>query len=342
MRRRTVLRGLAALAATGGLAALPARLAAQPAPQPNRPRIMMILWRGETPVEEGFRSELAARHVDADIIVRDLARNLDRLPGVLAEVRATRPDLVYTWGTGITLGTVGPWNGADPARYLTDLPVVFTMVSAPLQTGVEPPAGAPPRPNVTGVSHIAPLASQINAIRAYFPVKRIGIVYNPQEPNSVANVEELTAVTATMNIELLKAPVLMDAAGNPDPASIPGRVSDLARQNAQVLYIGPDNFVGNHRDALTSASIANRIPCFTGTELEVRDGEAMFGLVSPYKAVGRLAAEKAVRILVNHDPPSAIPMETLQRFLYIIRLPVALKLELYPPLQLIDYAEVIR
>lgn len=342
MKRRTLLRGLAAMAVTGGLATLPSRLSAQPASKKSRPRIMMILWRGETRVEKGFRSELAARHVDADIIVRNVARDLDRLPKFLAEARATRPDLVYTWGTGITLGTVGRWNDADPARYLTDIPVVFTMVSAPLLTGIEPPAGAPPRPNVTGVSHIAPLSSQISAIKAYLPMQRLGIVYNPKEPNSVANVEELRVVTKAMDVELLEAPVPMNADGHPDPASIPVLVADLARRGAQVLYIGPDNFVGNYREELTSAGITHGIPCFTGTELEVRDGEAMFGLVSPYQAVGRLAAEKAIRILVDGEPPSAIPMETLQRFLYIIRLPVAMKLKLYPPLQLLDYAEIIQ
>jgi putative ABC transport system substrate-binding protein len=68
----------------------------------------------------------------------------------------------------------------------------------------------------------------------------------------------------------------------------------------------------------------------------------MVGLVSRYDAVGRLAATKAKKIMVDGLPPSAIPIETLKHFTYIIRLPVALELKLYPPLPLLDFAEVIR
>jgi putative ABC transport system substrate-binding protein len=97
-----------------------------------------------------------------------------------------------------------------------------------------------------------------------------------------------------------------------------------------------------HRDLLNRAGIAAGIPCFTATELEIRESQAMIGLVSRYEAVGRLAANQAKRILVDGVSPSAVPIETLQRFSYIIRLPVALRLGLYPSLQLLDYAEVIR
>jgi len=336
MKRRAVIGGIASCFALFALTPCP--LHAQAA----RPRIMMILWRGETEVERGFRDQLERNGVDAEIIVRNLDRDMDRLPGFLDEARQTQPDLVYTWGTGITMGTVGPWNEVDPARNLTKLPVVYVMVSAPLRTGIQPPPFADTRPNVTGVSHIAPLASQIGAIQAYLPLERLGIVYNPEETNSTANVEELRVLSGSMGFTLLEAPVPKDADGKPDPAAIPGLVRKLAEQKAQVLYIGPDNFIGTYRDALTTAGIANGIPCFSATELEVRQGEAMFGLVSPYVAVGRLAAEKATRILVDRTPPSAIPMETLERFSYLIRLPVALRLKLYPPLQIIDFAEIIR
>lgn len=305
-------------------------------------RIMMILWRGETPVERGFREQLAARGVAVEFLVRDLARDIGRLPAVLAEADLLRPDLVYTWGTGITLGTVGRWNAPDRSPYIADLPVVFAMVSAPRQTGIEPPPGAPPRTNLTGVSHIAPLPAQIKAIRAYLPLSRLGIVYNPAEPNSLANVEELRALAPEMGFTLLEAPVPPDASGAPDPASLPGLVGRLAKEGAQILYIGPDTFIGNQRDELTAAGLAHGIPCFTATELEIRESNAMLGLVSPYEAVGRLAAEKAHRILVEGQPPSALPIETLDHFSYIIRLPVALRLRLYPPLPLLDYAEVIR
>ncbi len=342
MKRRTLL--MAALAVLGMAVCRPEDVfAAAPAETEGRPfRIMMILWRGETPVEQGFRWQLLGKGVPVEFLVRDLAQDIRRLPAVLAEARRLRPDLVYTWGTGITLGTVGRWDAPDRSAYIDDLPVVFAMVSAPGPTGIAPPPGQPPRANVTGVSHIAPLPAQIKAIRAYLPLSRLGIVYNPAEPNSLANVEALRALAPEMGFALLEAPVPLDATGAPNPASLPGLVGGLVKAGAQILYIGPDTFIGNHRDELTAAGLAHGIPCFTATELEIREGNAMLGLVSPYQAVGRLAAEKAHSILVDGLPPSASPIETLEHFSYLIRLPIALRLKLYPPLPLLDYAEVIR
>jgi putative ABC transport system substrate-binding protein len=216
MKRRLLLQTLAGWTAS---MALPRAAGAVSATE-RKFRLMMILWRGETPVERGFRQELGELGVVAEYQVRDLAQNLDRLPAVLAEARRTRPDLLYTWGTGITLETVGPWRAVDATRHITDIPVVFTMVSDPEGTGLQPPPGAPPRPNVTGVSHIAPLAAQINAIRAYLPLRRLGIVYNPRETNSTTNVQELQTLAATMAFELLEAPVPLDDDGFPDWSAI--------------------------------------------------------------------------------------------------------------------------
>lgn len=305
------------------------------------PRIAMVLWRGETEVERGFRAALAESGVAAKIDVFNVDRDLTRLPDILRTLRAAPPDLVYTWGTGVTLGVAGAWDTATPEAFLRGVPMVFVMVAAPYETRVAPPVQEPARPDLTGVSHIAPLAAQINAIRSYFPLQRLGVVFNPAEANSVSNVHALRTQAARQGFTLLEAPVPLASDGQPSPDSIPGLVTELAEKGAQVLYIGPDNFIGNHRHVLTDAGIAQGVPSFSATELEIRDGEAMFGLVSRYEQVGRLAAAKVRAILVDRTPVSEIPVETLERFAYLIRLPVARKLGRYPPLSLLRYAEII-
>lgn len=304
-----------------------------------QPHIAMVLWRGETEVEQGFRAALADYGIDARIEVHDVARDLQRLPAIIERLRADPPDVVYTWGTGVTLGVAGRWD--DEQTPLGGIPVVFTMVASPYKTGIAAPHEAPPRPWVTGVSHLAPLAAQINAMRSYLPVSRVGVVFNPLEANSVSNVEELHAHGRRMQFEVLEAPVPAGADGAPDPAAIPELVAGLTARGAQVLYIGPDNFVGNYREALTAAGMAHGVPAFTATELELRDGGAMFGLVSRYETVGRFTAAKVRDILVSGKRPDEIPVETLERFAYLIRLGVARQLGLYPPLPLLRYAEVI-
>lgn len=304
-------------------------------------RIVMILWRGETEVEQGFRAYMADAGLKIDYDVRNLDRDLSRLPAVLEDVRANPPDLVYTWGTSITLGTAGRHDDPEGSR-VGAVPVVFALVSNPWKTGIMPPEPQRGRANVTGASHIAPLEAQIRAIRTYRPFKRLGVVYNPKEANSVTNVENLRRVGDQAGIQILEAPAPLDSAGEPLPDSIPALVAGLADKGAEILYIGPDNFVGAHHEALTAAGIERGLPSFTGTELEIRRGNAMFGLVSRYDMVGRLAASKAAAILRDGTPAAAMPAETLQRFSYLIRLPVARSLELYPPLLLLEYAEIIQ
>lgn len=302
-------------------------------------KIAMILWRGETNVEAGFRAYFAEKHIPVDLTLHDIARDLSRMPGIIDQIRKDPPDLVYTWGTAITSAVVGKYDEVDPNRNITDLPVVYVMVSSPWKTGIAAPEGQS-RPNVTGTSHIAPLPTQINAIRAYRPMDKLGVVYNSQEDNSVSNVTDLKKLGDEMGFEVLA--VALGTNGEPSPDDIAPAVADLARQGADILYIGPDNFIGTYRNTLTNAGFANGLAAFSATELEVRDGQAMLGLVSRYELVGRLAAHKVEQILMDGTSPADIPVETLERFSYLIRLSAVHRLKLYPPLPLLDYAEVIK
>ena len=52
-------------------------------------------------------------------------------------------------------------------------------------------------------------------------------------------------------------------------------------------------------------------------------------------------ATQALRILRDHTPPARIPVELPRNFSYLINLPVALQLGRYPPLKLLDVAEIV-
>src|ERR1700738_4038824 len=95
-------------------------------------RIYAITFRGMTDVERGFQDYFAARRIPVQITFRDLNRDRARMRGFIEEIRRTRPDLVYTWGTSVTLGVVGAYDAVDPAVHITDIPVVFTLVAAPV------------------------------------------------------------------------------------------------------------------------------------------------------------------------------------------------------------------
>lgn len=335
MRRRSVVGGAAALAMGALGAALPVLAQTRP------PRIYMILFRGETEVEKGFRDYFAVHNIPVELVVRNVALDVGKVPQLIAEARAMRADLIYTWGTPVTLAVAGRDGAVDPARHVTDIPVVFTMVASPQGSGLVKSLASSGR-NITGASHVVPAAQQLSAIRAYRRFERIAIIYNPAEPNSVLNVNELRVAAAEARLQLLEHPVPLDPKGQPLASSLPAMVRELAAQKAQLLYIGPDSFLAANREALTEAALAQRLPTFSATEIPLRKGKALFGLVSGYENVGRLTAHKAALILKERIKPAAIPIETLARFSYLVNMSVATQLDLYPPLRVINYAELMR
>lgn len=331
--RRAVLR--AAGASCAWLAAPTVR--ANPRPY----RIYMILYRGQSAVEQGFRDYFAVNDIAVELIMRDVAQDIGKVPQLIAEARALRADLIYTWGTPVTLAVAGRAGAIDPAVHVTDIPIVFTMVASPLGSGLVKSLASSGR-NVTGACHVVPLQQQLSAIRAYRRFERIAVIYNPAEPNSVQNVAEWRTLATASQLRLLEKPVPLDDKGQPDTAALPQLVASLARAGSQLLYIGPDSFLAANRKTLTAAALAQRLPTFAATEVYLRDGKALFGLVSGYDSVGRLTAHKAAQILVQHMAPAAVPIDTLARFSYLVNMAAAEQLQLYPPLKVINYAELLR
>ncbi len=304
-------------------------------------RIFMILWRGETNVELGLRDYFRSQGIKADFIVRNAERDKNKIAEFIQEAKETKPDLVYTWGTSVTLSVVGQFDAIDPQKHITDIPVVFAMVTSPDGSRIVENRASSGR-NVTGVSHVVPVETQVKAMLAYRKAKRIAVIYNPLENNSVLSVRALRRSAKMHGFEVIEEPVELNEAGRPRAEDIPDLVTKIAAREPQFLYLGPDSFIGANRKTVTREAKAHRIPTFTATEVSLRDADALFGLVSRYDNVGRLAAHKMTQILIDKSPPQDIPIETLHRFSYIVKMSVAKELSFYPPMTVLKYAEIMQ
>ena len=337
--RRSLLKLAAATGASLPVAALPfSALAAAP----NRTfRITMVLGRGVSDNELGFQDYLARHGIRADYAIRDTGGDDSRMPGIIQEIRDTRPDLIYSWGTPQTRALVGPYDSADPKKHITDIPVVFTFVAAPVDAKIVADLDKPGR-NVTGTVHIAPISVQLNTVLAYRPIRRIGVVFNPQERNSVLTIEGLRAEAAARGLELIEEPVPVDGSGRPSSEAVPELIARVAKRGAEMLYIGPDTFIAfQNRSVVAAEALRHRLPTFSVTELIVRTDKAMLALASSAYGIGRFTAFKAAQILLEGTSPAIIPVETLKRFSVIINMATARALEVYPPIGLLNFAEVV-
>jgi len=302
------------------------------------PLVVMVTPRGRTAMESSFEADLKRRlggRVRFTLIVPDV-RDKDAMEALPDRIRKEKPSLIYTWGTPTTVAVAGTHD----KPLINDIPIVFAVVADPIRAGIVKSIRRPSR-NITGTSHLAPLSIQINAIESFRPFKKLGVVYNPGEPNSRFMLDDLNAAASQLGFELIAEAVTPDAKGLPDSQSLPRLVRKLKERGAEWLYIGPDTFVGfTHRKTTTAAAAEAGLPSFTANESAIRDGNALFGLFSPQENMSRFVAFKAALILHDKIPAGSIPIETLQRFSVLVNMCTAKALDVYPPLPLLNIADV--
>lgn len=337
--RKTFLRSCSALLM--GAASL---VVQAPAQAQEAKSIFMVLWRGETEVEQGFRGYFEEQGLPVTYRTVSVERDVSNIPEILEQIETADPDLVYTWGTPVTLAIAGQdpnrAGGVEYPAQITDRPIVFAMVSQPVDSGIVDDTQLSAR-NVTGVSHVVPMETQVQAMQAYMPVDRIATIYTDTEPNSIQAVQALKSVGEAYGLRVDAYTVPLDAQGQPDPSSIPDLVAEAAAAGPQFLYLGPDSFLGEYASEIADAANDLGLATFASTERSLASSDALYGLVAPYYDVGRFAAQKAEAILFEGADPGAIPAETLPSFSYRVRLDVAQRLGILPALSLMDYAEIV-
>lgn len=303
--------------------------------------IYIIQWRGATETDRGFMDYFRQEGIPAQFMIRNAARDPDAIPGFVREIKKTRPDLVYVWGGAAPPLVVGRYDAVDPARHIVDIPVVACMVADPVELGVVPRWESSGR-NVTGTSHVAPLDVQLRAMQAYGPLRRLAVLYNTTEPGPGVVVDKLRSLADRFGYRLSVWPVPLDAAGDPRADSLPELVRTIAAAKPDFLYLGPDSFLGANRNTITAAAAEAHLATFVSSEVYLKEATALAGIVSSYYPMGQFCAYKAEQILVHGTNPADIPFETLQRFSYMVRPDTARAIDFFPPIGLLNMAEIIR
>lgn len=304
-------------------------------------RIMMVLWRGCEDACRGFQDYIRSQAIPVEFLMRDVKQDAGAFPNLVAEARSLKVDLVVTWGTTVTLGIVGQYDHVNPSVNLNDIPVLFMIVTDPVEAHVVASLDKPAR-NVSGTLFLVPEDVQLRAILSYFPFKKIGTIYNTNEVNAVLSVDKIRAAAGEQGIEVVTRTIPNSANGEPIAESLPGLIDELANAGVDLLYVGSSSFIVLQRDTFTNAALKHRIPVAVAGEVAVVDSNALLGLVSRYYDVGKLTARQAERILVDHKRPSDIPIESLSRFSLIVNMKVARELGLYPPMSIINIVDVVK
>jgi putative ABC transport system substrate-binding protein len=303
--------------------------------------VYVAVWRGCEDACKGFQDYIREEKIDVNIVVRDAERDKSRLPGFVREAKQLGADLVVTWGTSVTLGMVGTITDHDPERHITDIPVVFMIVADPVGAGIIESYTTSGRPNITGTQNRVPEEVQIKAIRSYRYFKRLGILYNSNELNSVLNLNKIRNLAKRMRFDLIERAVDLDEKGDPIIASVPIKISELKSRDVEFIYVGSSSFLMRNSDFVTKSALDQGVPMASAYEAMAKTSNALLAVASRYYSVGKLAGYQAKLILIDKSKPIDLPVLSLSRYSYVINMDAARKLKLYPPIELLRYAEIV-
>ncbi|AWJ83223.1 ABC transporter permease [Azospirillum sp. TSH58] len=174
-----------------------------------------------------------------------------------------------------------------------DIPVVFTAVTDPVGAQLVRSLDKPGA-NVTGVSDMAPVAEHVALIREIVPsVKRLGVLYNAGEPNSVSLVKALKDEAQKAGLTVVEATATKSADAQPAARSLVGKVD--------AVYVPLDNTVVSALESVVAVGQQAKLPVFSAdTDSVARGTVASIGF--DYRQVGRQTGEAVVRILKGEKP----------------------------------------
>lgn len=188
------------------------------------------------------------------------------------------------------------------------VPVVFSAVTDPVEAQLVPSWEASGT-NVTGVSDLLELDKQIELIKKIVPhAKKIGMVYNPGEANSVVVVEAFKKLLPKYGMELVEAAAPRTVDVGSAARSLVGKVD--------VIYTNTDNNVVSAYEALVKVGNDRKIPLIASDTDSVKRG-AIAALGVNYRDLGRQTGRLVVRILEGEAPGEIKPetSDNLQLFL---------------------------
>lgn len=238
--------------------------------------------------DNGIEDKKTAK-IDVQIAQGDSATDLT----IAQKFAADKHDLILAIATP---------SAQDVSKAVQDTPILFTAVTDPvaaeLVDSVEKPGG-----NVTGTSDLHPdsLEKLMEFIAADFPnVKKVGIVSNLGETNSVVQIDAAKEKLAKSNIEVVVRNATNTSEVKQAAESLIGAVD--------AIFIPTDNTAVEALESIIQVAEDQKLPLFVGEKDSVRRGGfASYGF--EYGDLGYTTGKMAVEILKNGKNPAEMPVQ---------------------------------
>ncbi|MBU2712794.1 ABC transporter substrate-binding protein [Zooshikella harenae] len=243
----------------------------------------MILWRGETPAEQGFKDKLEKYGYKLLLKKFNAKQNRQALSVFIRTELSNwshELDYVYTYGT--TVSTLIKEFGH------LQQPQLFVVVTDPVQAKLVSSLDQPKTLNIIGSTNQVPTQLQMSQAKQILHFNKIAFLYNPRENNSEHLLERLRQIQQELNFEVFSYRI------NPESNNFKQHLfrvmSRITKDKINTLYIPSDSFLISQRAALIEATNAFEMQSVAAVDIFVRDG-ALLGTTAIYYELGEQLAK---------------------------------------------------
>ncbi len=277
---------------------------------------------------KGFQDDLKENGIEVEYKIYNAQGNVSTTAQIANQITSDSPDLILAIATPSAQAEVA---ATRKNAHMAEVPIIFTGITDPLLAGLVTDMKKPTA-NVTGVSNQMPMDQHIAMIKRFLPnIKKLGVLYNAGEANSVSNVKRLKAAAEAQHIELVEASVANSSEVTQAAKSLIG--------NVQALYVPTDNTVVSNIEAVVKIAEETKTPFFCADVDSVKRGvSACMGF--DYYEHGKQTGAMARRILAGAKPQDT-PVEFQEHLKFYLNPKAAKRMGLGIPKQAYDDAIII-
>ena len=197
----------------------------------------------------------------------------------------------------VAIGTLAAQSALSATR-TSDIPVIFASVTDPKSAKL--------MGNIAGVSNFVPVAYHFDLISQILPAKkRIGIIYNVGDINSVTLVEQMKILANQKGFELEMATVAKTS-------EISAATDHLMGKKVDAVFINNDNTALAAFDGIAKICSAHEVPLFA-SDADVLDKGALAVRGPNQYDLGRQAGRMVAKILRKQAKAGDLGIEFPQK-----------------------------
>jgi putative ABC transport system substrate-binding protein len=273
---------------------------------------------------KGLLKELKKEGFDeskATIEIRNAENKKEMVAEIAKDFRAKKMDVIIPIGTVAAVGTYDE---------IKDIPIVFCLIFDPIGAKIAN-SWESSGTNTTGSSNWVEMKALIKVLREVSPGKRIGVIYNETEQQTVIQLEAFQKIQDKEGITVVPANLTKAEDAKNVTNGLVGRVDGI--------YIPGGTVAAQGLDGIMEVAKKAKIPTISHLLERVEKG-ALLAVSANSSQVGELAGKKAAQVL-RGTKPADIPIEYLQKYDIAVNLKTAKEMGIRVPVSLLKTAKKV-